>query len=290
MAGPPSTGLRRAYCLYGTIRVNYCYQPRSFSDSFQCRKAVSCQGSYQYSTTQPKPIANRLPPPSPPPPPAKLRRSIRPYIYAAVFFLLGYTICASALELALPPPFPVPGSPEDSKRMAAILKGMKIKDVPDDDPQWKEIPVYADGHLPTLTTSSLGGSRGLGVQRLFWNEAERKTIHVAYIGGHLTGWPGIVHGGLIAILARENLDRLLLLSGRSNSHADPDTSAIALPTMGIDYKSPVSPSDRYLITTTSFVRDETEDPVLMAVMNTPGKAVCAVVLGSQRGQMRDHGE
>ena len=52
----------------------------------------------------------------------------------------------------------------------------------------------------------MGGSRGLGVHRVFWNTAERRAITVLFFGGALAGWPGVTHGGAIATVLQEGLE------------------------------------------------------------------------------------
>lgn len=81
---------------------------------------------------------------------------------------------------------------------------------------WTELSVYGD--LPesekksSMTAGAMGGSRGLGVQRLFWNEEEQRTICVVFFGGALAGWPGVTHGGTIATILQENIERLATIS------------------------------------------------------------------------------
>ncbi|KAF1836026.1 hypothetical protein BDW02DRAFT_596824 [Decorospora gaudefroyi] len=55
----------------------------------------------------------------------------------------------------------------------------------------------------------MGGSRGLGVQRAFWNAETREMVAVVWIGGALNGWPGIAHGGAVATIFEEILARMV---------------------------------------------------------------------------------
>jgi acyl-coenzyme A thioesterase PaaI-like protein len=57
--------------------------------------------------------------------------------------------------------------------------------------------------------SSLSGTRGFGVQRAFWNAETREMVAVVWIGGGLTGWPGVAHGGAIATVFEETMARMV---------------------------------------------------------------------------------
>lgn len=53
------------------------------------------------------------------------------------------------------------------------------------------------------------GTRGLGVQRAFWNAETKEMVAVVWMGGGLSGWPGVVHGGLIATVFEEVMARMV---------------------------------------------------------------------------------
>ncbi|KAJ9635383.1 hypothetical protein H2199_008386 [Coniosporium tulheliwenetii] len=64
--------------------------------------------------------------------------------------------------------------------------------------------------VPTpYTHSTLPGSRALGhfgprtVQRTFYNPSTRELVQAVWLGGALSGWPGVVHGGAIATVLGE---------------------------------------------------------------------------------------
>lgn len=80
---------------------------------------------------------------------------------------------------------------------------------------WKEWPAYSNIRPPhrehRLSTGPMAGARGLGVQRVFWNEKEGRAISVVFFGGGLSGWPGVVHGGTIATIMDESLGRVAIL-------------------------------------------------------------------------------
>ncbi|RAQ98820.1 hypothetical protein DDE82_008881 [Stemphylium lycopersici] len=55
----------------------------------------------------------------------------------------------------------------------------------------------------------MSGTRGLGVQRAFWNAETREMVAVVWIGGGLSGWPGVAHGGAIATVFEEVFARMV---------------------------------------------------------------------------------
>ncbi|KAL6705494.1 hypothetical protein ACN47E_006610 [Coniothyrium glycines] len=55
----------------------------------------------------------------------------------------------------------------------------------------------------------MSGTRGLGVQRAFWNAETKEMVAVVWLGGGLAGWPGVVHGGTIATVFGEVMARMI---------------------------------------------------------------------------------
>jgi hypothetical protein len=55
----------------------------------------------------------------------------------------------------------------------------------------------------------MSGTRGLGVQRAFWNAETREMVAVVWIGGGMSGWPGVAHGGAIATIFEEIMARMV---------------------------------------------------------------------------------
>jgi hypothetical protein len=55
----------------------------------------------------------------------------------------------------------------------------------------------------------ISGTRGLGVQRAFWSAETREMVAVVWMGGGLTGWPGVAHGGAIATVFEEIMARMV---------------------------------------------------------------------------------
>jgi len=55
----------------------------------------------------------------------------------------------------------------------------------------------------------LAGSQGLGIQRAFWNAETREMVAVVWIGGALSGWPSLAHGGAIATIFEDVMSRMV---------------------------------------------------------------------------------
>ncbi|KAK3056928.1 hypothetical protein LTR09_001966 [Extremus antarcticus] len=67
--------------------------------------------------------------------------------------------------------------------------------------------------------SQMQGAKGLGVERLFWDRGEQRLVAVVWFGGSLCGWPGVTHGGAIAIALAEKLSMAAALAENTNSDA-----------------------------------------------------------------------
>ncbi|KAF2860852.1 hypothetical protein K470DRAFT_231932 [Piedraia hortae CBS 480.64] len=111
-----------------------------------------------------------------------------------------------------PPAMPERGSHEDKVLMedlrrrlddnfkVNVLRGKcnnargKLKG--EDGSGWVEVTENLSGSNSYKT--QLGGVKGLGLQRVFWNSTANKLVAVIWFGPGLTGWPGVVHGGMIA--------------------------------------------------------------------------------------------
>lgn len=148
-----------------------------------------------------------------------IRRSRLPWIYATTFLFLGLATGQLVRFIVLPPPLPLPGTEEDTiliNTLDAQADALPIVlELRAHNADWKEWPAYSNIRPPhrehRLSTGPMAGARGLGVQRVFWNEKERRAISVVFFGGGLSGWPGVVHGGTIATIMDESLGRVAIL-------------------------------------------------------------------------------
>lgn len=152
------------------------------------------------------------------PSPSLLRRYRRAIIWSSTGLALGGTLGAVLSHTLAPPPHPAPGTHEDAILMhdleTRIDNEFKVKvlrgkctaaaaNLRGEDASWRELPAnVAD---TPLSGTAMAGARGVGVERLFWNEKGSELVAVVWFGGATSGWPGVVHGGCIATLMAEKM-------------------------------------------------------------------------------------
>jgi acyl-coenzyme A thioesterase PaaI-like protein len=203
---------RRPYANYAPNNSQDPLQPIPQQSSHGINQAPT-QNLQQDSSNTSAPFATNFQPPPPPPP--KPKRSLRPFIYATIFFTIGAASGQYVRYIISPLPLPTPNTPDDAlltttiKTMATNLPLVKSLS---ENPAWRSWDAYSiftpleKEHR--ITSGPLGGARGLGgYQRIFHNESTGEFISVVWIGGALAGWPGVVHGGLIAKLLDESMGR-----------------------------------------------------------------------------------
>ena len=173
-------------------------------------------------TSSPRPADLRSQFSSPTAPPPSLqptpKRSLRPYIYATIFFLIGLTAGQYVRLVLAPPAAPPPGSKEDLLMVNFLQKEaekLPIVQSLSTDPNWISYEAYSSVppsvRSQRLTTGPLGGARALGgFQRVFWNKESGEVVTVVWFGGAIAGWPGVTHGGVTATIMDENLGRCAL--------------------------------------------------------------------------------
>lgn len=144
------------------------------------------------------------------------RRSFRPLIYATAFLVLGLSAGKIVSAVILPPPFPGVDTPEDDFFLSSLRKDVNelplVQELRAHRDDWLEYDAYMSQspelRESSLTAGTLRGSQGLGIQRIFWNKKEKRSISILFFGGSTAGWPGITHGGVIATIMLENLERV----------------------------------------------------------------------------------
>lgn len=96
---------------------------------------------------------------------------------------------------------PVDASADDGERTGWIELDIKthITD-PEDD---------GGRQTRTLTQQALAGSKGLGVQRAFWNTDTRELVAAVWIGTAMSGWPMMAHGGGILTIFEDCMSRMV---------------------------------------------------------------------------------
>ncbi|MCJ1479312.1 hypothetical protein MMC13_007997 [Lambiella insularis] len=164
------------------------------------------------STQQTGPSASPFSPRGPPP----SSRLYRTLIYSTLFILTGLATGNYVRLYLVPAPPPLPSSPADLSAVSALQTAFSalpiVLELRAHSSTWTELDPYASLSAEEkphhLTAGAMAGSRGLGVHRVFWNEAEQRSISVVYFGAALTGWPGVTHGGAIATLLQESVERV----------------------------------------------------------------------------------
>lgn len=122
-----------------------------------------------------------------------------------------------------PPAMPDPGSPEDLLLINDIQsRASKIPIVQQlsSSPEWNSWDAYngfdATRKDRNFTAGVLDGARAIGAyQRIWWNERTGEVVSVIWIGGSVSGWPGVTHGGLLATILDESLGRCAMLPRKS---------------------------------------------------------------------------
>lgn len=139
-------------------------------------------------------------------------------LWSALAAVSGAAAGNFALHLIAPPAMPMAGTHEDNILVAdlnrriddefkvKVLRGKCLgvaKQLKGEEAGWVEIlptTLELGEQLPFHDglADQLQGAKGLGVQRVFWNHSEQKMVAIVWFGGALSGWPGVVHGGLLA--------------------------------------------------------------------------------------------
>ncbi|KAI8934936.1 hypothetical protein NX059_008604 [Plenodomus lindquistii] len=236
--------------------LRYCHKPFS-----QCNRSTPPLRSFR---THARPQHN-LPQP--------LHSAFRwSYLWYASILALGVTTGLGARHFAGPLGLPAPGSHEDKLILESLSTdidnleivqslrsqcyniatdtslrsgpglggggggGRKISAYKD----WLEVDLEL-GKEDEANKGLLGvmsGTRGLGVHRAFWNANAQEMVAVVWIGGGLSGWPGVAHGGAIATVFEEVMARMVSgPEGKVEPAHRPDTLAItyAKPTYSLDF-------------------------------------------------------
>lgn len=153
------------------------------------------------------------------------------YLWYGTILTLGISAGLGARHFAAPLGLPEPGSPDDARILDSLGTDVdKLEVVKDLRKQsysvHSDVPLSGTADVETPKTwleidlgkgevekggllVAMSGTRGLGVQRAFWNAETREMIAVVWIGGGLSGWPGVAHGGAIATVFEEAMARMV---------------------------------------------------------------------------------
>lgn len=91
--------------------------------------------------------------------------------------------------------------------------------------------------------SQMEGAKGLGVERLFWDNKEKMLVAVVWFGGALCGWPGVTHGGAVASQVAEKLSLASALADNSNTDVLAAATPQRLPGVG-NHAKMLAPASR----------------------------------------------
>lgn len=200
---------------------------------------------------------------TPEPSPSFLRRYRRAIIWSSTGLVLGGTLGAMISHTLAPPPHPLPGSHEDAILMhdleTRIENEFKVKvlrgkctaaaaNLRGEDGSWRELPAKS-ANTP-LSGEAMAGARGVGVERLFWNEKDKELVAVVWFGGATSGWPGVVHGGCIAIMMAEKMAlaaRLMRAGASSPLSQEVLTADGELDAVEVTYKKPTYANAFYVV-------------------------------------------
>lgn len=153
------------------------------------------------------------------------------YLWYGTILSLGVGTGFAARHFAAPLGLPEPGSKDDARILDSLNVDIdKLEIVQDLRKQsysvHSDVPISsaADVETPKVwleidlskgevekggLLGAMSGTRGLGVQRAFWNSETREMVAVVWIGGGLSGWPGVAHGGAIATVFEEAMARMV---------------------------------------------------------------------------------
>ncbi|EFQ26656.1 thioesterase [Colletotrichum graminicola M1.001] len=198
------------------------------------------------------------------PPPSRRSVYLRRALWALFFFVVGYKITDDQLAtVRFVYPFTNPpveiDDPETIRMYRAEVTSAAIQDypilqsmIPTINPatgltaptDWEHWEPYADFPPETLARHLCGGTlndpNGLGLVHLVFRHRYTGELILAVVFGHSTsGWPSVVHGGMLSTIMDEAMGRLAALSFPANTAV---TAKLA-----VDFKVPVTPGMLYIV-------------------------------------------
>lgn len=129
--------------------------------------------------------------------------------------MVGSLAGKAVLGIVAPPPVPPAGSVKDEilkAQMRRVGEELPIVRSLSTDPNWISHDAYAnipdEDKAGRLTSGPLaaGGALG-GFQRVFSNRESGEVVTVIFFGPAVSGWPGVVHGGVTSTVMDEQLGR-----------------------------------------------------------------------------------
>ncbi|KAK2032887.1 hypothetical protein LX32DRAFT_507637, partial [Colletotrichum zoysiae] len=236
--------------------------PRNPSSAQQAGAANAALSNLSHLT--PAQITALLSTSAPPPQPSRRSVYLRRALWALVFFALGYKVTddqLSSLRFVYPftnPPFEDEGAEVnamyrahatyDSVALYPVLQSLVPTvnaDTGSHSPtDWEHWEPYSDFPPEALARHLCGGAlnnpNGLGIVHLVFRHRLTGELLLAVMFGHGTsGWPSVVHGGMLSTVMDEAMGRLAAL-------AFPANTAVTAKLL-VDFKVPVSPGVLYVV-------------------------------------------
>ncbi|KAI9933843.1 hypothetical protein ASPWEDRAFT_35784 [Aspergillus wentii DTO 134E9] len=189
-------------------------------------------------------------------PTAQSSRWPRRLIYAGIFGSLGIS-AGKWMDRKIGEPA-IPGTEADAMELEEINRvynfGLPIVQELRNNPDYVESDVYQnytdEEKAHRLTSGPLAGSRALALQKVFWNEKEKKAINVVFLGPGTEGWPTIVHGGALGTVIDENLGRVAI-------RCFPERTGVTA-NLQLNYRAPVY-SDQFYVFYSTIDQEKSTD-------------------------------
>ncbi|KAL7268695.1 hypothetical protein RUND412_008670 [Rhizina undulata] len=134
-------------------------------------------------------------------------------------------------------PAPAPGSPEELRILQeieekannmGIVKSLRANKDFVERTAWEGFS--EEEKTKKFTAGVLKGSRGIAWNRIWFNERDGSSVSVVALGGGLCGFPGVVHGGVLATMMDEAF-------GRTAMESFPGRNGVTA-RLSVDYKRP----------------------------------------------------
>ena len=227
------------------IHVSY----RSFRPS-----GARFETTKEFSDGQPPRSDNTTPQNAAPLPKKRVsRRYWRISIYSLSFLVLGIASGSFVTAVLIPPPVPDPDTEESEELLSRLRKDLGelpiVKELRSRREEWLEYEAYMSQppqlKASSMTAGAMRGYGGLALQRVFWNREEKRLVSIVFFGGSLVGWPGVVHGGAIASVLLENLERVT--NGPEFGSGSGSAGTMMLEDVKFKYRSPTKASALYVV-------------------------------------------
>ncbi|KAL7773513.1 hypothetical protein CFE70_003478 [Pyrenophora teres f. teres 0-1] len=133
------------------------------------------------------------------------------YLWYASIFALGITTGLGARNFAAPLGLPEPGSREDTVILESLGQDIDNLDIVKS-LRSQSYNQNTDASLrsgPGLASAPGSSSRKISAYKDWMEVDTREMVAVVWMGGGMSGWPGVAHGGAIATLFEEIMARMI---------------------------------------------------------------------------------